>query len=111
MGKIVRRPEPRAVAERRPANDVDVVGRDPAGFVSFSWSYTEVTARGGRTQVKGRRVRLEDGRLIQESFDGEAGADAFDVAARAARAQLRSLSSAWLAPLSWLLPARRDDRD
>lgn len=112
MGTITRRTQRGAVAERRPVNDIEVVTTAPAGFFSFSWSYTELTARDGRTRVKARRVRLDDGRLSQESFEGEAGAEAFDAAARSARAQLQALAGAWLAPLAWLLPAaRRDDQD
>jgi hypothetical protein len=105
----------RALSQVAPrALDVPEPAPAPSGFLSFRYSYTEVTAQGDRTQVKGRRVRLDNGRLNSESFEGELGADAFATAARRVQEQVLAQSGGLLNPFAWLLPVRRrrsDDGD
>ena len=48
---------------------VDTPG--PRGFVSFQYSYTEISSRGGRTQVQSKTTRFADGKLTREAFEGE----------------------------------------
>jgi hypothetical protein len=103
QSRALRQVAPRALDTLEPA-------AAPSGFLSFRYSYTEVTAQGGRTQVKGRRVRLDDGRLSSESFEGELGADAFATAVRRVQEQALQQSSWLLNPFAWLLPARRRPR-
>jgi hypothetical protein len=38
---------------------------------SFRYSSTEVSSHAGRTRVKARHARLEDGKFSMESFEGE----------------------------------------
>jgi hypothetical protein len=64
MGKQLVPVDKRAVRKvDRPAAEVEVV--EPASragpFVSFRYSYTELSAIGGTTRVKSRKTRLEDG--------------------------------------------------
>ena len=82
-------------------------------FFSFRYSFTEVSAVGGKTVVKSRHTRLEDGRLTQESFEGEMQGDAFEhLTAQAQRQALAQAALMWRAftgflPASW----RKSDRD
>lgn len=58
----------RAVSEvNRPAPS------SPSPFFSFSYSFNEITLVDGRTRVRSRRARLEDGKLQTEEFDGTLG--------------------------------------
>jgi len=45
-----------------------------SGFLSFR-SSTVVSSHGGRAQVRAKRVSLEDGKLSNESFEGELDGD------------------------------------
>jgi hypothetical protein len=46
------------------------------GFLSFSYSYTEVSAAGSTARVKSRKTAYENGRLVSEQFEGELDRDA-----------------------------------
>src|SRR5262249_2440204 len=78
---------------------------EPRGFFSFQYTFTELTMRDGRTQVSGRRVRLDNGRLSSETFEGELGAHAFVEAVQEAQERLFSQWAALMNPFAWLLPA------
>ena len=104
--------------ELRKADDNEVVDVLPRGgsthpFFSFSYSYTEWSTSGGRTQVKSRPTRLENGRLVSESFEGELPANAYQQQMRQAQEQLLGPMRALMQPFSWFLPAWRKpfDRD
>ena len=71
-------------AERAPRKvEQDVVEvMEPASranpFFGFRYSYTEISASGGRARVKSRRARFEDGKLTSEAFDGELDRSAYE---------------------------------
>jgi hypothetical protein len=77
-----------------------------SGFFSFRYSSTVVTSQGGRTQVKSKRVSLEDGRLSTESFEGELPADAHEQAVRRAQQQVFEDAAPLFRALRWMLPMR-----
>ena len=39
-------------------------------FLSFRYSYTEMSVLGGKAHVKSRNARFEDGKLTSETFEG-----------------------------------------
>jgi len=88
-----------------------VPGRDTnelldTGFVSFQYSYTEVSSHAGRTHVQSNTTRLADGKLIREAFEGELEADSYSQMVNEAQRQMvRSLS--WFLP--WM-PRLKSDR-
>ncbi len=93
---------------------VDVIG--PAvrrhGFISFRYSSTEVSSTGGSTRVRSRSATFEDGKLTQESFDGELPASAYADMVGQAQQQFARQTELLLKSLSLLLPfARRRDRE
>ena len=47
-------------------------------FLSFQYSYTEVSASGSTARVKSRSARYEDGKLATETFEGELDRGAYD---------------------------------
>jgi hypothetical protein len=82
-------------------------------FFSFRYSCTEVSAARGKTVVKSSQTRLENGRLVQESFEGELQGDAFEQLATQAQRQAMAQAAAMWRAFMWFLPApwRRADRD
>jgi hypothetical protein len=47
-------------------------------FCNFRYSYTEVSAFGGKARVKSRRASFEEGKLVSESFEADLSRDAYD---------------------------------
>jgi hypothetical protein len=82
----------------------DVNSLPMGGFLSFRHSVTEVTTQGGRTHVKSRQTKLEDGRLVSETFEGEADRGAYDQMVRQAQQRAADRSALFLHSLSWFLP-------
>ena len=77
-----------------------------SGFLSFRYSSTIVSSRGGRTQVEAKRVSLEGGRLTTESFEGELDGRAHDEAVRRAQEEVLEQAAPLLRMLRWMLPMR-----
>ena len=83
-------------------------------FFSFRYSSVEMSATGGRTRVKARTTRLEDGKLTSETFEGELERAAYDRAVNAAQHYFLGQTALVLKSLSFLLPfssKHRPDRD
>jgi hypothetical protein len=107
-------------AERPPRQvEQDVVEvMEPASranpFFSFRYSYTEISASGGKARVKSRRGRFEDGKLTSEAFEGELDRSAYEQMVSEAQHQFLAQTGLLTKSLSWLLPfsgKHRPDRD
>jgi hypothetical protein len=81
-------------ALQKPHKDEVVVLEPAAGtFFSFRYSSTEVSVVDGKTSVKSRRARLENGKLTSEAFEGELDRSAYDrMVGQAQQHFLRSLA-------------------
>jgi len=76
-------------------------------FLSFEYSYTEMSSRDGRTHVRASKTRFADGKLTREAFEGELDADEYGhIVDEANRQMMRTLS--WFVP--WI-PRLRSDRE
>ena len=107
MGKHLVPLDKRAVRKIEPPETaVEVV--EPASksgpFVSFHYSYTELSSVGGKTFVKSRKTRLENGKLTSESLDGELDRGVYDQAVNQARQHFTDQTSRFLQSLSAFLP-------
>jgi hypothetical protein len=99
----------RGKALREQGGDAVVPASPPAtgsGFFSFRYSSTVVSSQDGRTQVRSKRVSLEDGKLSSESFEGELDGRAHDEAVRRAQQQVLEDAAPLLRVLRWMLPSR-----
>jgi hypothetical protein len=47
-----------------------VAGTHAAGFFSFTYSHREISQSGGKTRIRSREYRFENGKLQSEEFDG-----------------------------------------
>jgi len=77
-----------------------------SGFLSFRYSSTIVSSQGGRTQVRAKRVALEDGKLSTESFEGELDSEAHQEAVRRAQEEVLEAAAPLLRMLRWMSPMR-----
>ena len=83
-------------------------------FLSFRYSYMEISALGGKAHVKSRKTRLEDGRLTSEAFEGDLDRTVYDQMVRNAQPYFLGQTALFMKSLSLLLPfswKRRPDRD
>jgi hypothetical protein len=83
-------------------------------FFSFRYSYTEISASGGKAQVISRKTCFEDGKLTSEAFEGELDRSAYEQMVSQAQHYFLGQTALFMKSLSWLLPfsgKRRPDRD
>jgi hypothetical protein len=110
----VRRAE-RALPKVEP-DAVEVIESVPQAnpFFSFRYSYTEISASGGKTRVKSRNTRFEDGRLTAEAFEGELERGAYEQMVSQVQQHFFGQTALMMKALSWLLPfsgKERPERD
>jgi hypothetical protein len=85
-----------------------------APFLSFRYSYAEMSVLGGKAHVKSRNARFEDGKLTSEAFEGELDRSAYDRAVGDAQHQVSEQTAQLFKSLAWFLPffrTHRPDRD
>ena len=103
-------------AERMPrkveADAVEVLGpvTKADSFLSFRYSYTEVSALGGKAHVKARQTRFEDGKLTSEAFDGDFDRGVYEQMVRDARHLFLAQTALLMKSLTWMLPFSRNRR-
>jgi hypothetical protein len=98
------------------SNAVDVLAPTTRSspFLSFRYSYTEMSVLGGKAHMKSRNARFEDGKLTSETFEGELERSAYDKAVSDAQRQIGDQTAQILKSLSLFLPffrTYRPDRD
>jgi hypothetical protein len=111
MGKVPMTMKPRALRNReRPAAELSERLVPMAGtFISFRCSTTEISAPGGKPRLKRSEVRLEDGKLTSETFEGELRRDAFEPLMDQALQQFAQHTALLMRSLTWFLPPARKD--
>ena len=94
------------------SNAVEVI--PPANpFFTFRYSFTEISAAGGKAHVKSRHARLEDGKLTTETFEGDVDRTVYDRLVGDAQRHFLDQTTLLLKSF-WLLPFSRNphsDRD
>ena len=65
-------------ALRKPGKDQVVVEPATSPFFSFRYSSTEISLVDGKTRVRSRCARFEDGKLSSETFEGELDRGAYE---------------------------------
>ena len=83
-------------------------------FASFRYSHIEVTAQGGKAQLRARNTRFEDGKLTSESFEGELEGSAYDQLVKQTQQYVAHQTEQFLRAFSLFLPfstKRPSDRD
>jgi hypothetical protein len=89
-------------------NAVEVMPRANP-FFNFRYSFTEISAVGGKAHVKSRQASLEDGKLTAETFEGDVDRDVYDRMVGDAQRHFLG-QTALLLKSFWLLPFARNPR-
>jgi hypothetical protein len=79
-------------------------------FLSFRYSYTEISALGGKTHVKSRKTRFEDGKLTSEAFEGELDRSAYEQMVDQAQQYVLGQTALFLKAFASLLPFSQKQR-
>jgi hypothetical protein len=103
------RASPVRKTEGAPADVLAPTARSSA-FLSFRYSYAEMSILGGKAQVKSRNARFEDGKLISEAFEGELDRSAYDRAVGDAQQQVSEQTAQLFKSFAWFLPFFRTHR-
>ena len=90
------------------AVDVLVPASRSHSFLSFRYSYTEMSVLGGKALVKSRNARFEDGKLTSETFEGELDRTAYDRALSDAQRHIGDQMAQFFKAFSLFLPSSRD---
>jgi len=95
---------------------VEIIGSSSRAnpFLSFRYSYTEISALGGKAHVKSKKTRLEDGKLTSETFEGELQRGTYEQLLKQAQRYFLGQTTLLLESLSCFLPPARKqppDRD
>jgi hypothetical protein len=85
-----------------PAVVEPIAGGTP--FLSFRYSYTEISATGRTAKVRAKHARFEDGRLTSGEFEGELDRGVYERAVRDAQQRLLDRWGLLLRSFSSLLP-------
>jgi hypothetical protein len=78
--KAIRRPLPRAT---EPATDI--IKHAPSSFLSFRYSYTEISARDGTPRIRARKTRFENGEIVSETLEAELDRNVYENSIRDAQ--------------------------
>lgn len=111
MGKYAEKVGAGAV-QRVDADPIEYIERSSATnpFFSFSYSYREISSAGGKTVVRSKETRFEDGRLKSEEFEGTLDGGAYADMVRQAQQSFMSQIAFFLNQLSLFAPPRKGNR-
>jgi hypothetical protein len=85
---------------------VEVTGpaTNASSFFSFQYSYTEISAVGGKANVKSSKACFQDGKLTTETFEGELDRSAYEQTVNQAQQYFLGQTELFLKSLASLLP-------
>ena len=81
-------------------------------FISFHYSYREISSTNGQTHIRSKEKRFANGKLESEEFEGTLGGHVYDRMVSDLQRQFLNQMEAFLKPFSMFLPfAPRDRKD
>ena len=81
-------------------------------FISFHYSYREISSINGRTHIRSKEKRFANGKLESEEFEGTLGGHVYDRMVSDLQRQFLNQMELLLKPFSMFLPfASRDRKD
>jgi hypothetical protein len=80
------------------------------GWISFTYSQREISSVGGKTHVRSREYRFENGKLEAETFEGTLGGAAYGQAIEQAQKLVAAQTNAFLSFFSAFLPPASKDK-
>ncbi len=94
--------------KERGENLPEKIGDGGNSFFSFRYSYKSVSSFGGKTHVKAKEKRFQNGKLEEEEFEGVMDGNVYEKAAKDMQSNFMKSFSNLLNPFSFLLPGDSD---
>ncbi len=83
-----------------------------SSFVSFRYSYREMSAANGKTSVRGRQYRYENGKLSSEEFEGTVAGAVYEQAMRNMQNLVADSVTMFFKSFASMIPSyRKNDKD
>ncbi|MEN6463929.1 MAG: hypothetical protein ABFD62_01985 [Syntrophaceae bacterium] len=79
-------------------------------FISFHYSYREISSMNGQTRIRSKEKRYADGKLESEEFEGTLGGQVYDRMVSDMQRHFFNQLEAFMKPLSMFLPFGSRDR-
>jgi hypothetical protein len=102
---LVKRPSPQI--RKSLSGTLPAAQTEESGFFSFTYSHREVSLSGGKTRIRSREYRFENGKLESEEFDGTLDAAAYRNAVAAVHDLAMAQARNFLQLFSAFLPFNR----
>lgn len=98
--------------EKSPRREVEVLEpvQRTSPFISFHYSYREISSVNGRTHIRSKEKRFADGRLESEEFEGTLDGHVYDEMVTGLQRQFLDRVEALMRPFSMFLPFGPRDR-
>ena len=97
----------KAATDVEKARSSEVPAERPASGFSFRYAYKEVSLSGGRTRIRSREHRFEDGKFQSEEFEGTMDGAVYRDAVKATQALMASQVNSVVKLFSAFLPFSR----
>ena len=79
-------------------------------FISFHYSYKEISSMNGQTRIRSKEKRFANGKLESEEFEGTLGGHVYERMVSDMQRHFVSQMEAFLKPFSMFLPCGPRDR-
>lgn len=114
MGKDILKKESPPVVKRPAEHDIEIQdrGQNTTPFISFRYSYREVSSNGGTTYIKSRDKSFENGKFKSEEFEGTLDGNVYSNLLSQVQKHFLDQMALFMKPFSMFLPfVRSRDED
>jgi len=98
--------------EKSPRGEIEVLepAQKMSPFISFHYSYREISSINGHTHIRSKEKRFANGKLESEEFEGTLGGHVYDRMVSDMQRHFLNQMEALLKPFSMFLPFGSRDR-
>ncbi len=100
-------PVKQSAADLEKAPGGEVPAAQPSGGFSFRYAYREVSLSGGKTRIRSREQRFEDGKFQSEEFDATTDGAMYHEAVKATQALVTNQVTSLVKLFATFLPLSR----
>jgi hypothetical protein len=94
-------------------HDVEILNpvQKPSPFISFRYSYKEISSFGGQTHIRSKEKSFENGKFKSEEFEGTLPGNVYFNMVGELKRQFWNRMTTFMKPFSIFLPHRSKDKD
>lgn len=114
MGKDMLKKDNHQLVKRPAEHDIEIHdrGRNDPPFISFRYSYREVSSSDGRTHIRSKDKSFENGKFKSEEFEGTLDGNVYSDLVGAMQKHFLNQMALFMKPFSMFLPLGKSrDKD